>query len=241
MTATSIKILVINPNSTKEMTKSIEFEINTLHISQCVEIDYYTGPTHTRKAAPPSINNNEDAEQSTQACLQDFQENPKYLEYDGYLIACYSDHPLVYQLPKLLSSQRVVMGIFQASMLYSMHYATSGCKTAILTSSIAWEKLLDDAIIKYCGNVDVFPDARFNHSLACNIPVLELHHEKHFPVIQNKITQLQNNNVGIILLGCAGLSCLHQKMKRFAPNIKFVDSVKVGIKLLIAYVDIGET
>jgi Asp/Glu/hydantoin racemase len=218
-------------------------EIDSLDLPQHITIDYYTGPTETNPPAPPSINNHEDAVISTKACLQDFKSNnnPHYLNnYNGYLIACYSDHPLVSELQALVKPGTVVMGIFQASILYAMHYASSDYKAAILTSGRDWESLLDMAIIKFCASSqNKFVNDKFIPTLASDIPVLDLNKPESYPKIKMKIQNLINKKVGIILLGCAGLSCLNSKMKQDFPNIKFVDSVKVGVRILDAYIQIG--
>lgn len=236
------RILVVNPNSTHEITLSLANEINSLDLLKSVSVQYYTGPKTTTPAAPPSINNNYDARISSEACLQDFMLNkPNYLkDFDGYLIACYSDHPLVSALPKIVRPGAVVMGIFQASMLYALNNATNSSKAAILTSGNDWEPLLDDAIMKFCSTNGNFPKDKFVNTLGSGIPVLELHDPKSYPQIKEKVQDLIDNGVRIVLLGCAGLSSLNSTMQKDFPFVKFVDSVKVGVYLLVAYIQIGK-
>ena len=45
------------------------------------------------------------------------------LNYDGYLVCCYSDHPLVYSLGKL--TKKPVMGIMQATLLFALLQPTT--------------------------------------------------------------------------------------------------------------------
>lgn len=223
------------------MTKSLQAEISSLNLNSRYKIKYYTGPSNH---SPVSINNQDDAKKSSIACIQDFDKNfPNiYKDFDGYLIACYSDHPLINELKIRINRPNVViMGIFQASMLYAMNYASEKCKSAILTSGNDWEPLLDNAIIKFCScSNDGFPLKKFSHTLASNIPVLDLHKPESYPQLQNCIQRLINDDVRIILLGCAGLSTLSNRMKSDYPYVKFVDSVKVGIRLLIAYIQVGD-
>ncbi|KAG0682037.1 hypothetical protein C6P40_005442 [Pichia californica] len=223
------------------MTDSLKSEVSSLKLHRDYLIHYYTGPV---KDSPSSINNQHDAKISTKACLSDFDNNQPniYNDYDGYLIACYSDHPLVYELQQRIQRPGVVvMGIFQASMLYAMNYASENCRAGILTSGSDWEPLLNDAIVKFCSNSNNnFPTSKFSPTLASGIPVLDLHKPECYPHLQACIQQLVDKNVRIILLGCAGLSTLSNKMKSQYPNVKFVDSVKVGIRLLIAYIQVGD-
>ncbi len=140
------------------------------------------------------------------------------------------------------------MGIFQASMLYALQFASEGYKAGILTSGYDWEPLLDCAIVDFIGekcndrqnaNITSIPNSKFVNTLAAGIPVLDLHKPESYVVLKEKISELVDDNVGIILLGCAGLSTLNGKMKADFPQVRFVDSVKVGIRLLISYAGIG--
>lgn len=230
------RILVINPNSTESMTASLEAEISCLQ-KENFQIDYFTAPS----SAPSSINNNEDGKLSALVVMEYFESNPEMFSgFDGYLIACYSDHPLVNMLinSNRLKKSAIVMGIFQASMIYALNNANTDRKAAILTSGSDWEPLLDDAIISFTCT-SKFPNEKFVNTLAASLPVLELHKEKNFTILTSKIDHLINSkNVKIILLGCAGLSTLSNKLKQAFPHIKFVDPVKTGITLLAAYIEI---
>lgn len=228
------------------MTSDLESEIKSLGLPSKYNVSYYTGP---HDSAPPSINNHKDASKSTIACMQDFDTNypDVYTNYDGYLVACYSDHPLVYELQSKMKHRTgvVVMGIFQASMLYAMNFASPKCKAAILTSGKDWEPLLNNAIVKFCTGEDSmtasnFPSNKFLQTLASGIPVLELHTPEKYPQLKQSIQKLMDNDVRIILLGCAGFSSVSTQMKSDYPNVKFVDSVKVGVRLLLAYVEVGD-
>lgn len=227
-----MRLLVINPNSTQSMTDSLESEINSLHLSSNITVDYYTAPEN----APLSINNDLDAENSSNVVMENLSED--YLKvYDGILVACYSDHPLIYKLRSVTNAK--ILGIFQASIIYALQAIDNKSdKVAILTSVDEWEQILDNAIINFLG-VGSFPNDRFVHTLAANLPILKLHEPDNYNILMGKIQNLVNKNVKIILLGCAGLSTLDYKMKNDFPNIKFVDSVKIGIKQLISFIEIG--
>lgn len=237
-----MKILIINPNSTVAMTQSLTNQIEslrlTLNIPASTNIEYYTASKTSSPAAPESINNQNEAGISTNAVINDLQENhTAYLSsFQGYLVACYSDHPLVEELRKYVNPTAVVMGIFQASMLYALQYATQSNKAAILTSGADWEMILDEAMIKFCDS-SIFPSNKFEKTLAVGVPVLKLHELENYPVIRNKIESLIARDTRIILLGCAGLSCLTDKLKDDFPNLKFVDSVVTGLKLIISYIE----
>lgn len=236
-----MKILVINPNSTGSMTAALKAEIDTLLLPASIEIEYYTASDSSFPPAPPSINNQDDAVVSSDAVLADLKEKwPDHLTgFDGYLIACYSDHPLVYELNKHVSKGSVVMGIFQASMIYALQYGTPNNKAAILTSNSEWKCILDRAISKFCGHDNnTFPHDKFVQTHAVGVPVLELHDTNTYPIIKRKVEFLIDLRVNIILLGCAGLSCWAKQLSQDFVDVKFVDSVVIGVELLISFINI---
>ncbi|CDK29701.1 unnamed protein product [Kuraishia capsulata CBS 1993] len=136
---TAKTLLIINPNSSKSVTDNLEQILKPIPE---IEFQFFTGPS----SAPPEIDGPETSHQSTEACFPILKE--KYLgRFDGYLVCCYSDHPLIYKLREVTT--KPVLGIFQATMLYSLAYAGSAYKFAILTSTSSWEKILDDAILDF--------------------------------------------------------------------------------------------
>ncbi|OWB57271.1 isomerase activity protein [[Candida] boidinii] len=247
----SKSLLIINPNSSKSVTDNLETIVSPI---PGFTFEYFTGPPES----PKEIDGSETAHQSTEACLPVLKE--KYLDrFDGYLVCCYSDHPLIYELRKLVKVP--VLGIFQATVLYSLGYCDINNKFAILTSTNSWEKILDDSLKDFFYGTekvggesvtatgswyDYFYSFIFGSSsrslplfalptVAANVDVLELQDPKKFEELKGKVQKLVDEGAKIILLGCAGLSGLDKKFKHVFPGIKFVDSVAVGVELLAAY------
>lgn len=198
-------------------------------------IDYYTGPP----SSPPEIDGYETSRQSTEACFPELKELVD--KYDGFLIACYSDHPLIYRL-KLICS-KTVLGIFQSTVLYSLTYTPMN-KFAILTSNHEWEKILDKSLYEFFnGKTDEELDFKSHlpkfaiPTLASNVNVLELKDPAKFKKLQGKVDSLVEKGAKLILLGCAGLSGLDEKFGPFYPEVIFVDSVKVGVQLIISLIN----
>lgn len=99
-TPTSFKILIINPNTSTRMTDALKPIVTNLNYNN-VQFEYFTAPTqsvtlpddgHVIKPVP-SINSGEDSVQSALHC-RPFVE-PLIPQYDAFLVACYSAHPLV--------------------------------------------------------------------------------------------------------------------------------------------------
>ncbi|KAL1980647.1 hypothetical protein VTN96DRAFT_3858 [Rasamsonia emersonii] len=141
--STRFSILIINPNTSTHMTDALKPIVENLHYPD-VHFDYFTAPA-TPVTLPdgrvvdgiPSINSGDDAARSALHC-RPFVE-PLIPKYDGFLVACYSAHPLVGMLrhtiqvleakarqdgsTSLLGSLRrrkYVTGIFEASVSASL-------------------------------------------------------------------------------------------------------------------------
>lgn len=216
-----MEILIINPNSSRSMSQSLLDSIDRSNIH------VYTGPSDS----PKEINNDDDAILSTKAVLQDFERNPHYLrDYNRYLIACFSDHPLVASLKSIINPTAHVMGIFDASMQLAMETRPKSKKAVILTSGKEWEILLDTAVRKFF-NSTTWPNS-FAHTKSMGLSPLELEDPENYPLLHKTISSLAESDVSVIILGCAGLSPHLLNFKSDFPQLKFIDGVQSGIKLL---------
>ena len=111
----TVKILVINPNSSEKVTKNLEKQLLNRKMFNCF---LYRSIRFTKRNHPTT------SLQSEKAVLEDFKVNIEdRLNYDGYLVCCYSDHPLVYSLGKL--TKKPVMGIMQATLLFALLQPTT--------------------------------------------------------------------------------------------------------------------
>ncbi|EED21515.1 hydantoin racemase (Dcg1), putative [Talaromyces stipitatus ATCC 10500] len=97
--STPFRILIINPNTSTQMTESLKPIVQGLNYND-IQFDYFTAPNkHVtlpdgRVIEPVhSINSGEDSIQSAHHC-RPFVE-PLIPKYDAFLVACYSAHPLV--------------------------------------------------------------------------------------------------------------------------------------------------
>lgn len=85
-------ILVINPNSSSSITECIARSAKSPSTSKEFSISFFQGPA----TAPTSIDNFTDSVLSAAACWSSLQ---GWIEKaDGFVVACYSDHPLVQML-----------------------------------------------------------------------------------------------------------------------------------------------
>ncbi|AOA61027.1 hypothetical protein PP7435_CHR1-0467 [Komagataella phaffii CBS 7435] len=230
------KILVVNPNSSKSITDNLEQLVSVPH---SYELQFYTAPPE----APKSINNEDDALVSAEICFPALKKRIDESPVDGVLVCCFSDHPLVPMLTKEFPSIKA-LGIFQGSLLYSLGLATDDHKFAILTSNNQWERILDDSLLDFFYGKGSTIEKREKKlpsyclpTIAANVEVLELQDPKKFKKLQEKVQKLVDEGAKIILLGCAGLSGLDLKFKDVFPQVKFVDTVKVGVQFLVPLIE----
>lgn len=218
-------ILIINPNSSQKVTDNLE---KILAPPPGIRLHFYTGPS----SAPKEIDGEETLHLSEQAVLGDLLEQNLHKKHKGYLVCCYSDHPLVHSLAK--HTKAPVLGIMQATLLYS--YANARLtKTFVLTSTSGWNDLLDKAIVAFAG-AGTFPTQKFQRTRALDVLVLSLADPHEFKKISDRLDSVlreyKSDNINCVLLGCAGMAGLDDKLSALYPDIVFVDSVKIGVEFV---------
>lgn len=204
----------------------------------------------TAPSGPPSINNADDAGASAIACHQALF---SYLNsHDGFLVACYSEHPLV----KLLRERtpKPVVGIFEASISTSLNLLGDREKFGIVTTGKIWESLLTDGVQRFLAggvNGDVMtldPHYRFAGVKSTGLDATELHDApveevkaKVHQATKTLVSQRSRSEVRAICLGCAGMvgmeewvrnACYEELGPQESSNIKIVDGVKAGVGML---------
>lgn len=135
------RVLVINPNTSTSLTDSFKPILSALELSQNVELSYWTCPP----GGPAMIKSQADMHDSATRCL------PLLLDlapaYDGFLAACYADHPVVRLLQSQVGSKPVVC-IFHASIYAALQLAgpNPAAQFGIITTATIYETLLTSAV-----------------------------------------------------------------------------------------------
>lgn len=78
-----MRLLVINPNSTKDITDGIAESLNP-HCPPNATLSYFTAPSH----APPSIRDYVTGIQTAAACFDELVKTRAFNEFDGFLVCC---------------------------------------------------------------------------------------------------------------------------------------------------------
>lgn len=228
-----LSLLVINPNSSTSVTENLRKTVTAPHGTT---LEFYTAPA----SAPREISGSETLKESEEAVLPDILEKKLLDAHDGFLVACYSDHPLVRSLAQ--HTTKPILGIMQATLLYSFGNQRFR-KLIVITSTSGWLPLLDEATTQFAGS-GKFPEARFYKSRALDVLVLNLSDSSEFEKIADRVGHILRENgqsepIDCVLLGCAGMAGLDAKLRQRFPDVEFIDSVKAGVSFLRSLAELG--
>ncbi|KAH4843461.1 hypothetical protein HBI26_215970 [Parastagonospora nodorum] len=236
-------ILIINPNSTESMTNGLKPLVDALQFKDTA-YEYFTAPS-----GPKSINNEDDAAESVTHCLPALRQLLD--RHDGFLVACYSQHPLVPLLknePAIKSSRKPVTGIFEASVGTSLQLIHPDEAFGIVSTGKVWEDILSQATEAFLGTAS----KRFAGVETTGLNATDLHDAPPDEVrkrMKEAVKRLlKKGNVGAVCLGCAGMAGM-DKMVREAcveelgdvdgQRVRIVDGVVAGVAWLEGAVRAG--
>lgn len=212
-----MKILCINPNSSKEVTEGIENICKNYALTDTeVEVKYI-------QEAPSGIESYHDAAVSEKYLLDKFE---KWKEkYDGFIIACHSDIgvDILRELTK-----KPVIGIGEASMLFALPL---GYKFSILSLKRKKIPQKEDLVKKY-GLENKCTSIR-----ATGLGVVANYKEKREKLIQEGIKAVKEDGAEVLILGCAGMAGIDKEIEKIVgvPVIDGVVSALLIMESLIRY------
>lgn len=254
----AFRILVINPNTSTHMTQALKPILDRLNFHD-VQFDYFTAPNETftldgRLCEPiPSINSGKESAQSALNCSSVLELVP---QYDAFLVACYSCHPLVGMIKRQIKAseranpsrrKQYVTGIFEASVTASLslisafNFVTPGelkKKQAeetfgIVTTGSAWKEELSKAVTDML--VGSGPSSRFAGVETTGLTAVELHTtapeevKRRISEATQRLLRDAQNPVGAICLGCAGMAGMEEAVRDGCVQAYGEDGHRVGI------------
>lgn len=238
------KIMVINPNVSTEMTDALKPIMESLNFTD-VEWHFYTSPREVHKYDPAnpespidSINSSVDSAKTALVCRDTTQYIP---DFDAFLVACYSAHPLVGILRKAIAEyeskhtgqrHRYVTGIFESSVTTSLSLISAFNLTTVMyardqvedsfgivTTGSGWKQELTNAVTEMLVGKDRETPSCFAGVETTGLSALELHHTDPEEVrrrISEATTRLLKNSstfVAAVCLGCAGMVGMEQAVR----------------------------
>ena len=205
-----------------------------------VEVTGYTAP----HPAPSAIESAADAILSTEACIRDLSQhsasnNETVRNFDGFLVACFSKHPLIDALREIYDVP--VIGIMEASLYVARML---GGRFGIIATSRRSKLLQDDAVTAYgLKHFDV-------GSEATHLGVLELESKPKEEVAKRvgiAAQRLVLRSADVVILGCAGMTTdVATRAAKDAVRdgdgrrlVNVVDGVEAGIWVLSGLCGMG--
>ncbi|WVQ96664.1 hypothetical protein IAU59_003770 [Kwoniella sp. CBS 9459] len=250
----SIRILLINPNSTLAFTKEVAAHLATT-VPDDVVIDFYTAPSD----APASIDGNEDGALSAQVIQRDLNLNfdvdfdrtssPIVQEllqgYSSVIVACFSMHPLVDILRRMFvnikgaekARKPTVLGIMESAVLGALPL---GQKVGIATTGEQWEPLFDQ------GMQDLgISTTRYAGTKGTGFNAISLHGAgPQEALLKASEWLIAEKGADVIVLGCGGMAPMRSTLEdnlaeRVGRRVPVVDGVQAAVDQAIGYARVG--
>ena len=211
-----MRLLMVNPNTSQSFTDLIA------KIADEYKNDNTEVIAKSPKEGPRSIESIYDELLSSKGTLELVIEEME--DYDGFILACYSDHPVIYALREI--TNKPVLGIAEASMYMA---CMLGYKFSIVTTNEEWQPLLWDAV-KHYGL-----ESRCASVCTTGMAVLALENsegdQSYQSIKEAALRALNEDGAEVICLGCAGMAGLDKRLETDI-NVPVVDGVVAALKFI---------
>jgi allantoin racemase len=219
-----MRLLLINPNTSAHMTAAIlaagRAALSVTSAGVVVEaIQPDRGPASIEGQLDEVVS----AHWSLDAVL------PVADRYDGFIVACYSQHPLIGALREVL--EQPVVGIMEASILHALPL---GEKFSIVTTSPRWQPLLEEGV-RALGFERRCASVRSSGLSVLELGTLPAHHVRQ-RLCEEAVAAVQHDRASVISLGCAGMAGLEEEISA-ASGVPVVDGVRAGVLLVRSLVE----
>lgn len=218
-----MRILILNPNTSEDFTQAIYKAGEAVKSpgTQIVCLNPSSGPR--------SIESVYDELLSCGPCLEVLI--ARRAEFDGFIIACYGNHPVVHAAREMLDQP--VVGIMEASLYLA---CAVGRTFSVISSG-------DRAVTMFWDAVKAFGlEGRCASVRSTGTPVLALEGPDRLNVEELILIEarkaVEEDGAEVISLGCAGMAGLDERLKR-ELGVPVIDGVPSAVKLMEALVGCG--
>jgi len=194
-------------------------------------VQYYTSAD-----GPASIDGARTSLQSAAAALPPLIQSNALSGHEGFLVACYSAHPLVECLRELTS--KPVMGIFQASIFWAL---SLGGRFGIVTTNQRWDYILTKSVHDLIGS-----NPSFARVICTGYSAAEVHGDANKNQVERAMAEaaqklVRDDHCDIIILGCAGMTGLEQTVRNaVGKHVTIIDAVVAGVHMLAGLIHGGQ-
>lgn len=225
-------LLIINPNSSKSITDGLIDALTPL-TPLGTKLVFYTAPN----TAPSAITDSTTGIQSANSCYNDIITQDLINRHDGFLVCCFSDHPLTHMLREKTS--KPVIGILESAIVQAM---LVGQRFGIVTTGTGYKYIHYTEVRNFLGATS----ERFAGLIAVGLGVVELREgdqQKIVTHMKQGSRQVAEKGADVVILGCAGMAGMESLIKDgyteagyHVPRV--VDGTKSGIAILSGLVRI---
>jgi allantoin racemase len=215
------RIIVINPNSTQEVTNAMDKAFDSMRVTGAPVIQ-----SITNRKGPSGIECQQDADQVAMQIVDIIQEYNSCA--DAFVIACFSD-PGIFSAREI--TDRPVFGIAESGILSALSLGDRYGIIAILDRSIPRH-------IRYIRSMGL--ETRFAGDIAIGIGVTGLNQEvetfSRLEMVGRKLIDV--NGANTLILGCAGMARYRVRLQD-RLGVTVVDPAQAAVSMAIGAVQLG--
>lgn len=218
-----MRLLILNPNTSEDFTRAIH------KVGEAVKSAGTEVVSLNPSSGPRSIESLYDELLSCGPCLEVLI--ARQAEFDGFVIACYGNHPVINAAREMLSQP--VVGIMEASLYLA---CAVGHTFSVISSG-------DRAVTMFWDAIRAFGiEGRCASVRSTGTPVLALEGSGGAKVEELILAEarkaVEEDGAEVISLGCAGMAGLDKRLKR-ELGVPVIDGVAAAVKLMEALVGCG--
>jgi len=219
-----MKVLMVNPNTSAAFTLAIQVAADR-HKAPGTEV-VVTSPA----SGPRSIEGTYDQLLSSRPSLEVLI--PARDQYDGFVIACFSDHALIHAMREMTT--KPVLGILEAAVYTACMLAPT---YGIVTTGGDKGKIGVRATLRRYGLADRCISIR---PAGMSVQDLEGISDKGMRqrILDEARKAVEQDGAEVIVLGCAGMTGLDEELQS-ALHVPVIDGVVAALKLIEALVGYG--
>ena len=218
-----MRLMILNPNTTEDFTRALQTSAEEVKSpgTELVCLNPASGPRSIESVYDELLS----CGPSLEVLIS------RQAEFDGFIIACYGNHPVITAARERLNQP--VVGIMEASLYLA---CVVGHTFSVISSGDRAVTMFWDAI-KAFGIQDRCASVR-----STGTPVLALEGSGKAKVEEMILAEarkaVEEDGAEVISLGCAGMTGLDKRLKR-ELGVPVIDGVAAAVKLIEALVGCG--
>ncbi len=216
-------VIVINPNSTEQVTRAMDQALEPLRLAAGPEIESLTNP-----GGPPGVETQEHVDRVASDVVRMVREHEQ--RASAFVVACFSD-PGLHAARE--ATTRPVFGIAESGMLAALSLGNRFGVLAILSGSVPRH-------LRYIRSLGI--ESRLAADLPIGLSVVELADASRTLARLGEVGETLRDHHGadVLVLGCAGMAACRSPLEE-RLGITVIDPTQVAVCAALAAVRLGQT